>query len=85
MNVQNISELKKLEAQAERKNRFTVMGEMGATLAHEIRNPLGSIELFSSLLKKEMDSESSPTTINWTYFIGDSKHEPCHFQYFRIY
>ncbi|MBF0277807.1 MAG: PAS domain S-box protein [SAR324 cluster bacterium] len=59
VNVQDISELKKLEAQAERKNRFTVMGEMGATLAHEIRNPLGSIELFSSLLKKEMDPESS--------------------------
>lgn len=58
INVQNISELRKLEAEAERKNRLTVMGEMGATLAHEIRNPLGSIELFSSLLKKELDSES---------------------------
>ncbi len=58
INVQDISELKKLEAQLQRKNRFTVMGEMGATLAHEIRNPLGSIELFSSLLKKELDPES---------------------------
>ena len=60
VNVQNISELRKLEAEAERKNRLTVMGEMGATLAHEIRNPLGSIELFSSLLKKELDPESRP-------------------------
>lgn len=60
VNVQNISALRKLEAEAERKNRLTVMGEMGATLAHEIRNPLGSIELFSSLLKKELDPESRP-------------------------
>lgn len=59
VNVQDISELKKLEAQAERKNRFTVMGEMGATLAHEIRNPLGSIELFSSLLAKDLEADSS--------------------------
>ncbi len=59
VNVQDITELKKLEAQAERKNRFTVMGEMAATIAHEIRNPLGSIELFASLLKKDLPADSS--------------------------
>lgn len=59
VNVQDITELKRLEAQAERKNRFTVMGEMAATMAHEIRNPLGSIELFSSLLRKEIPVDSS--------------------------
>ena len=32
---------------------------MAANIAHEIRNPLGSIELFSSLLKKEAKSESA--------------------------
>ena len=59
VNMQDITELKKLEAEADRKNRFTVMGEMAANMAHEIRNPLGSIELFSSLLKKETESEPS--------------------------
>ena len=58
VNVQDITELKKLEAEADRKNRFTVMGEMAASIAHEIRNPLGSIELFSSLLKKEIEANS---------------------------
>ncbi len=58
VNVQDISDMKKLEAEAERKNRLTGMGEMGATIAHKIRNPLGSIELFSALLKKDLDPEA---------------------------
>jgi two-component system sensor histidine kinase FlrB len=33
------------------------MGEMAAGIAHEIRNPLGSIELFASLLKKDLAGE----------------------------
>ena len=58
VNVQDISDIKKMEAEAERKNRLTGMGEMGATIAHKIRNPLGSIELFSALLKKDLDPEA---------------------------
>ena len=58
INAQDISDIKKLEAEAERKNRLTGMGEMGATIAHKIRNPLGSIELFSALLKKDLDPEA---------------------------
>lgn len=52
LNVQDITLLKKLEEHANRRNRFTAMGEMAANIAHEIRNPLGSIELFTSLVKK---------------------------------
>ena len=33
------------------------MGEMAVQLAHEIRNPLGSIELFASLLVKELTGD----------------------------
>jgi signal transduction histidine kinase len=33
------------------------MGEMAAGIAHEIRNPLGSIELFASLLKKDLEGD----------------------------
>ena len=58
INAQDISDIKKMEAEAERKNRLTGMGEMGATIAHKIRNPLGSIELFSALLKKDLDPEA---------------------------
>ena len=31
------------------------MGEMAVRIAHEIRNPLGSIELFSTMLEKDLE------------------------------
>jgi signal transduction histidine kinase len=34
------------------------MGEMAVELAHEIRNPLGSIELFDSLLENELSGDA---------------------------
>jgi signal transduction histidine kinase len=43
-----------LEAQALRQSRLAAMGEMAATLAHEVRNPLGAMELFARLLADEV-------------------------------
>ena len=51
---QDITELKRLEEQVQRQQRLAAMGEMAARLAHEIRSPLGSIELFGSLLRHEL-------------------------------
>jgi signal transduction histidine kinase len=42
----------------ERSKRLIAMGEMAASLAHEIRNPLGSMELYCSLLKKDLSGEA---------------------------
>jgi signal transduction histidine kinase len=52
--IRDITEMKALEAQNKRVERLAAMGEMAVELAHEIRNPLGSIELFASLLEKEL-------------------------------
>ncbi len=52
--IQDITEVKRLEEKLERNNRLTAMGEMAAGIAHELRNPLGSIELFTSLLKRDL-------------------------------
>lgn len=57
LNAQDVTQLKQLEEQAQRRNRFTAMGEMAANIAHEIRNPLGSIELFASLVKRGLPEE----------------------------
>jgi signal transduction histidine kinase len=40
-----------------RNERLIAMGQMAAHLAHEIRNPIGSISILISILKKESPSE----------------------------
>jgi len=52
--VKDITRLRELELRHERNQRLIAMGEMAAKLVHEIRNPLCSIELFSSMLEKEL-------------------------------
>lgn len=44
----------KLEKQARYMEKNAAMLEMAARIAHEVRNPLGSIELFSSLLMRSV-------------------------------
>jgi len=46
-----------LELQALRQSRLAAMGEMAATLAHEVRNPLGGMELFTRLLIDELRAQ----------------------------
>jgi signal transduction histidine kinase len=48
--LQDVSELKRLEREHEELSRRQALAEMSALLAHEIRNPLGSLELFAGLL-----------------------------------
>jgi signal transduction histidine kinase len=52
--IKDITRLRELEVRHERNQRLIAMGEMAAKLVHEIRNPLCSIELFSSMLEKEL-------------------------------
>ncbi|SEM06945.1 two-component system, sensor histidine kinase FlrB [Syntrophus gentianae] len=52
--LRDITRIEKLEGMAKRSEKFTALGEMAANIAHEIRNPLGSIELYASLLMKEL-------------------------------
>lgn len=52
--IKDITRLKELETQHERNQRLIAMGEMAAKIVHEIRNPLCSIEIFSTMLENEL-------------------------------
>jgi len=47
-------ELSEKDRQLERRNRLAAVGEMAAGMAHEIRNPLGGIQLYSSILAGDL-------------------------------
>jgi len=42
----------------ERTRRLAAMGEMAAKIAHEIRNPLGSMAIFATLLERELANDA---------------------------
>jgi signal transduction histidine kinase len=50
----DLAERRRSEETRERENTFAALGEMSITIAHEIRNPLGAVELFASLLHEEL-------------------------------
>ena len=50
-------ELANKNRQLERRKRLAALGEMAAGLAHEIRNPLGGIQLYANLLKKDLTGQ----------------------------
>ncbi len=55
--LKNIACRKHESEHAQRKDRLAAMGEMAAKIAHEIRNPLGSIELFATSLKASLEGQ----------------------------
>lgn len=52
--IKDITRIKELERQNERNQRLIAMGEMAAKIVHEIRSPLCSIELFSTMLSNDL-------------------------------
>jgi len=62
--LRDTTEEKKQNAQKELIRRRESLAEMAALLAHEIRNPLGSLELFAGLLADA--TASQPDLRRWT-------------------
>ncbi len=55
---QDISTLKQLEAEAARTRRLASLGIMASEIAHQVKNPLGGIELCASLLKDKTKGDA---------------------------
>ena len=54
-------ELGEANARLRRSERLAELGEMAAGIAHEIRNPLGSISLYSEILAQDVEGEPADT------------------------
>lgn len=51
---QDLTKLKRMEEEIARLNTLAALGEMAATIAHEVRNPLAGIAGFASLLEQDV-------------------------------
>jgi PAS domain S-box-containing protein len=63
LTAEDITELRSMQEEMARNQRLAAMGEMAASIAHEVRNPLGSIELFSSLMAEEEEPSERMKTL----------------------
>jgi PAS domain S-box-containing protein len=54
--LRDISEIKRLELVANRNDRMRELGEMAASVTHEIKNPLGGIRGYASLLYRDLEN-----------------------------
>jgi signal transduction histidine kinase len=52
--LQDVSEQRHFELVSQQKHQMNELGELAAALAHEIRNPLGGIKGFASLLERDL-------------------------------
>ncbi len=50
----DLSSLKRMEEEVQQAKTLTALGELAATVAHEIRNPLGAIGGFAGLLARDV-------------------------------
>lgn len=53
-------QLASADAQLQRSKRLAALGEMAAGIAHEIRNPLGAIQLYAGMLEQDLGQLVSP-------------------------
>jgi len=55
--VQDVTMVKKLEAQVRRGERLAAVGQLASGIAHEIRNPLGIIKTISQTINQDVKDE----------------------------
>lgn len=66
--VEDVTEIERMKEHLERDERLRAMGEMAARISHEIKNPLGSMELFASMLLSAKLKKRDRTYIEYILF-----------------
>lgn len=66
LNLHDITELKRMEASVRQAERLAGLGTLAAGMAHEIRNPLSSIQTFVQLLPRKIEREGFLDKFNRT-------------------
>ncbi len=59
LTVQDVTEIRREEEEGGRRQRLEALGTMAAEIAHEVRNPLGSIRLFAGMLRDDLAGRDS--------------------------
>lgn len=54
---QDLTKMQRMEEELARLNTMAALGQMAATVAHEVRNPLGAIAGFAALLRRDLDTD----------------------------
>lgn len=62
--LKDVTDAEKNRELAWRKNSYALLQEFSANIAHEMRNPLGGIELYASVLKKELKRKKDIERVN---------------------
>ena len=70
--IHDVTKMCQLEERLQRQHRLVAMGEMVGRIAHEIRNPLGSIELFASMLRRDLQEQ--PASLTYAEQISQAVH-----------
>lgn len=71
--LRDITKQRYLVKREEQDKRLKEIGQMAARVAHEIRNPLGGIEGFASLLEKDLKDEFPKWSKMASYIIDGSR------------
>jgi len=68
--IQDMTEIKRTEALIRQMDRLSSLGQLSAGIAHEIRNPLASINFNAQLLSKQLVADSKTESIFKDTFEG---------------